>query len=128
MLLKIFKYLTTTIFFLSSIQLAFSNEKIVPIKKPSTKDKDNIIKLTDNFIIPQRKPSNEIENIIEEIVPKIEKNRISKIDGIIIPKNKPLIVKKQRSITKKKSIYYSDIDLNYAKQAITFMEKNCKKS
>ena len=123
MLLKTFKYLLTTIFFLSSIQLAFSNEKIVPIKKPSTKDKENILKLTDNFIIPQRKPSNEIEKIIEEIVPKIEKNRISKIDGIIIPKNKPLIVKKQRLISKKKSTYYSDVDLNYAKQAITFMEK-----
>ena len=113
--------ITTTIFFLSSIQLAFSKEIIVPIKKPTTKYKENILKSTGNFIIPQSKPSNEIEKIIEEIVPKIEKNRISKIDGII-PKNKPLIVKKQRSISKK-SIYYSDIDLNYAKQAISLWKK-----
>ena len=123
MLLKTFRYLITFIFFLSSIQLAFSKEKIIPIKKPSIKNKENILKLTDNFITPQKKPSNEIEKIIEEIVPKIEKNRISKIDGIIIPKNKPLIVKKQRSISRKKSMYYSDMDINYAKQAITFMEK-----
>merc|ERR1712023_324974 len=46
-----------------------------------------------------------------------------KIDGVIIPKNKPLIVKeKLRKIKKQK--FYSDRDLRYAKQAISFMEKS----
>ncbi len=53
----------------------------------------------------------------------IEK-RITKINGIIIPKNKPLIVKKERLRKVKKSRYYSDRDLKYAKQAIAFMEKS----
>ena len=48
----------------------------------------------------------------------------TKINGIIIPKNKPLIVKKERLRKVKKSKYYSDRDLNYAKQAIAFMEKS----
>ena len=66
---KLLKNISIVIFFLTSIQLAFSNE-------------------------------------------------------IIIPKNKPLIVKKERLRKVKKSKYYSDRDLNYAKQAILFMEKS----
>ena len=45
-------------------------------------------------------------------------------DDFIIPKNKPLIVKKERLRKVKKSKYYSNRDLNYAKQAIVFMEKS----
>ena len=55
---------------------------------------------------------------------KIIKKKITKIDGVIIPKNKPLIVKKERLRKITKSKYYSDRDLNYAKQAISFMEKS----
>ena len=104
MLFNSFRYILTTIFFLSTIQLSFSNENIIPIKKPSLKDKENIIIVSDN-LMPLKKPSNQKDDIKDEIVPKIEKNRIAKIDGIIIPKNKPLIVKEKRTSTKKKSIY-----------------------
>ena len=44
--------------------------------------------------------------------------------GIIIPKNKPLIVKQQRLRKVTKSQYYSDRDIKYARQALAFMEKS----
>ena len=58
MLFNSFRYILITIFFLSTIQLSFSNENIIPIKKPSLKDKENIIKVSDN-LIPLKKPSNQ---------------------------------------------------------------------
>ena len=84
--------------------------------------KDALLKnLSSNIIIPKQKPNNQI-NI--EKLEKIIKKKITKIDGVIIPKNKPLIVKQQRLKKVKKSKYYSDRDVKYAKQAIAFMEKS----
>ena len=122
MIHKSIKYLITTIFFLNIIQSAFSTE-ILPKKKPYV-EKDSIKKLLSATIVPKQKPGSKIKNkkILEE--KEIVKKKKAKINGIIIPKNKPLIVKKQRIRKSKKSAYYSDRDLNYAKQAIIFMEKS----
>jgi len=121
MLLKSLKYILATIIFFLSFNLAFSTDLIIPKIKPS-KQKDALLKnLSSNIIIPKQKPNNEI-NIKK--IKKIIKTKITKINGIIIPKNKPLIVKQQRLRKVKKSKYYSDRDVKYAKQAITFMEKS----
>ena len=121
MLLKSLKYILATIIFFLSFNLAFSTDLIIPKIKPS-KQKDALLKnLSSNIIIPKQKPNNQI-NI--EKLEKIIKKKITKIDGIIIPKNKPLIVKQQRLKKVKKSKYYSDRDVKYAKQAIAFMEKS----
>ena len=121
MLLKSLKYILATIIFFLSFNLAFSTDLIIPKIKPS-KQKDALIKnLSSNIIIPKQKPNNQI-NI--EKLEKIIKKKITKIDGVIIPKNKPLIVKQQRLKKVKKSKYYSDRDVKYAKQAIAFMEKS----
>ena len=122
MLIKSIKIFVTLIFFLSTIQSAFSEILIIPKQKPTlTKEK----KYSADFIIPKFKPgtikSKEDKTIAKEKDAKIV---VKKIDGIIIPKNKPLIVKKQRLTTTKKSKFYSDRDLNYARQAISFMEKS----
>ena len=121
MLLKSLKYILATIIFFLSFNLAFSTDLIIPKIKPS-KQKDTLLKnLSSNIIIPKQKPNNQIN------VEKLEKNikkKITKIDGVIIPKNKPLIVKQQRLKKVKKSKYYSDRDVKYAKQAIAFMEKS----
>ena len=117
MLLKSLKYILAIIFFFLSIVLAFSNN-LIPKKKPNLQSDKIANKTIDNLIIPQEKPNNK-----KKIIKKEEK-RITKINGIIIPKNKPLIVKKERLRKVKKSKYYSDRDLNYAKQAIAFMEKS----
>jgi len=122
MLIKSIKIFVTLIFFLSTIQSAFSETLIVPKQKPTlTKEK----KYSADFIIPKFKPgtikSKEDKEIAKE---KDTKIIVKKIDGIIIPKNKPLIVKKERLTSTKKSNFYSDRDLNYARQAIEFMEKS----
>ena len=121
MLLKSLKYILAIIFFFLSIVLAFSND-LIPKKKPNLQSDNIANKKFDNLIIPQEKPNNKKEIIKKE--EKIIEKRITKINGIIIPKNKPLIVKKERLRKVKKSKYYSDRDLNYAKQAIAFMEKS----
>ena len=117
MYLKIF---TIIILFLISFQSAFSNESILPVKKPDLSEENNIKKLVE--IIPLPKPSNEKKRDLKDI--KVTTTEIfNKINGVIIPKNKPLIVKeKLRKIKKQK--YYSERDLKYAKQAISFMEKS----
>ena len=114
------KLLTTIILFFLSFQSAFSNETILPIKKPDLNEKNTTKKIAE--IIPLAKPSEKEDEIQKEI--KITTTEIfKKIDGVIIPKNKPLIVKeKLRKIKKQK--FYSDRDLRYAKQAISFMEKS----
>ncbi len=103
---KLLKIISIIIFFLTSIQLAFSNEIIIPKNKP------NILSL---IIIPQQKPSKNEKKIVGNIK--------KEIDGILIPKKKPIVVKKQRLKLVKKTKYYSQRDFDYAKQAINFMEK-----
>jgi len=121
MLFKTIKNIITTIFFLAIIQSSFSNDLLIPQKKPKLSDDIIKNKITSNIIIPQKKPTKENKQKIER---KVTKKKIAKIKGIIVPKNKPLIVKKQRPRMIKKSRYYSDIDLKYARQAIRFMEKS----
>ena len=123
MLLKSLKYVLTTIIFFLSFVLAFSDELIIPKKKPNLQPDEILKNISINFIIPQEKPNNKKKIIVKNKESKIE-IKITKIDGVIIPKNKPLIVKKARLRKVKKSKYYSDRDLNYAKQAIAFMEKS----
>ena len=119
---KSIKIIITIIFFLASIQLTFSKELILPPSKPALSNELIKKKITNDFIIPQKKPIKK-EKKITKISTKTKENRILKINGIIIPKNKPLIVKKQRTRTIRKSNYYSDRDISYARQAIRFMEK-----
>ncbi len=121
MIFKSIKYITV-IFFLLTVQSAFSTE-ILPKKKPIT-ESNNEKKLINGLLIPVPKPGSitEVKKIIEE--KKKTSKKKTKINGIIIPKNKPLIVRKQRPTKSKKSAYYSDKDLSYAKQAIAFMEKS----
>ncbi len=124
MILKPFNILITTIFFLISIQLSFSTELLIPIKKPLISDEFNKKKISSNLILPQIKPGKDKNQKINQIKDKVKDERIVKINGIIIPKNKPLIVKEKRKRTIKKSRYYSDRDLKYAREAIKFMEKS----
>jgi len=123
MQLKSLKYLLLIVFFLSNTVLALSEIQLIPKKKPNLNEEDILKKKALNFIIPKQKPRSqkEITSITEE--KKIE-IKVTKIDGIIIPKNKPLIVKKERLRKINKSKYYSDRDVKYAKQAIAFMEKS----
>ena len=127
---------------------------IIPLKKPIldkiTKEK----KLTQGVIRPKSKPkidlknknltaeilkpkSKPIEKGVEEKSKKIEKttkeiekktieitkNETNKID-IILPKSKPLVVKKSFTTSKIKSKYYNQRDFDIAKGSIKAMEKS----
>ncbi len=103
--------LLTTIFFFSFFQSSYSNEIIIPKKKPAFKNQ---------IVIPPLKPGtfNEKQSL------KDDKDLPKEIFGILLPPKKPLIVKKQTLRTVKKTRYYSERDFEFAKQAIRFMEKS----
>ncbi len=105
------KLLLTTIFFLSFFQSSYSNEIIIPKKKPAFKSQ---------VVVPPLKPGtfNEKQSLIDD------KDLPKEIFGILLPPKKPLIVKKQSLRTVKKTRYYSERDFQLAKQAIRFMEKS----
>ncbi len=85
------------VFFLYCTFLQASELKIIPLKKPKKK-------------VPKDKKIVKIEE---------EKTKL----GIILPKEKPLVVSKKISKVQKKSKYYRKKDFSLAKKAISAMEK-----
>tara|TARA_Y100000590_G_scaffold94374_1_gene106897 strand:- start:36 stop:2258 length:2223 start_codon:yes stop_codon:yes gene_type:complete len=120
---KLIKFIALNILILINFQLSFADNLILPKKKPDLSKEILEKKISKNLIFPKKKPTldKEKENVETS---KSEIKKITKIDGIIIPKNKPLIVRKQTTRVAKKSSYYSDRDYSYAKQSIQFMEKS----
>ena len=134
------------IFFLKSIILVlllinnlYAEElTIIPLKKPVL---DKIIeqqKLTQGIIKPKSKPIKKIKEQIlskETIKPtpkptkqtkKIQKKLVKKNKketAFLIPKSKPLVVRKKIIKTQKTSKYYRKKDFNFAKKSINAFEK-----
>ncbi len=102
MLKKIIKIIALITVFLLPIQFALSNELILPKKKPALSDEIIKEKIIKGEIVPLKKPSHDDEVQIakkdEEKIQKVTK----KIDGEIIPKNKPLVVNTTKSKKAKK--------------------------
>ena len=100
--------------------------------KPKPKVKIEANKLSKEIIQPKSKPSGknddkETQNIVktkketkEKTLQVVEKKK-TKID-FLIPKSKPLVVKKSTSTIKIKSKYYSQRDFDIAKKSIKAME------
>ena len=93
---------------------------IIPLEKPVLDKAIKEKKISKNIIKPQKKPIKEIAAEIKQVV-EIKKEK-KKYD-IIVPKTKPLIVKKEKSKLKKTSKYYRKKDFALAKKAIAEMEK-----
>ena len=97
--------------------------KIIPLKKPIT-DKasanKNIIK---SIIKPKSKPKD--EKLQEKIVltNKDDKKNKENKSKFLLPKSKPLIVKKETLKLKSSSKYFVKNDFNYAKRSIQAFEK-----
>jgi soluble lytic murein transglycosylase len=87
--------------------------KSKPIKK---KEKQKLLK---EIVKPESKPSEQTK----EIVAKIIKKKVKKIN-FLIPRSKPLIVKKASTAKKTNSKFYSQNDFDIAKKAIQAMEKS----
>ena len=90
---------------------------IIPIKKPILTKKIQSEKVSQDIIRPKSKPSIKREETLTQIVKKVDKI------NFLIPKKKPLIVKKVISSTKTRSKYYSQKDFTLAKKSIAAFRK-----
>ena len=91
------KILAINLLFLSCAIFSYSDEIILPKKKPNLSSELIEKKVSKNILIPKKKP---IKLPIKK--PKKKKNiqkekKVAKVKGIIVPKSKPLIVKKSSS-------------------------------
>ena len=92
---------------------------IIPLKKPILGEAAQSIKIIQGILKPKSKPSKKIEEPKTTIV----KKDLKKIN-FLIPKSKPLVVKKSKSAVKSKSKYYSQKDYGIAKKSIAAMQKS----
>jgi len=78
---------------------AYADEKIIlPQKKPAI-NKDQEGKNIANYLVPLKKPLSKTEEIKTKKIKKLI------VDGEIIPMNKPLVVKTEKTTRAKKSNY-----------------------
>jgi len=89
---------------------------IKPKSKPIKKAKE--VKITEKALKPLAKPSKQDKKKVIKITEKKNEKVI-----FLIPKSKPLIVKKTSTAKKTKSKFYSQKDFNIAKKSIRAMEK-----
>jgi soluble lytic murein transglycosylase len=135
--------ITLVVLTLNSYVLA-EEIKIIPIKKPTLIQEIKEKKITQNILKPAPKPKKKVlkkkvileKKITPESKPKEEKIKTTKIEEkdsqkvaekkekvkFLIPKNKPLVVKKEIKKIEKKSRYYNKKDFALAKKSITAME------
>ncbi len=119
---KIKRILLINLFFLILPLNLSSNELIIPQKKPIISEDIVKISKVKNYLIPLKKP--QIKEKKEVKISKIlENNTKKKVNGIIVPVSKPIIVKKDKLFAQKKSKYFSEKDYRIAKEAIKLMEK-----
>ena len=117
---KIFFFIKSLL--LSSIIIGnvFAAEiSIIPLKKPFLNEESKSEKISQGILKPKPKPSKKKEKPKTTIVKKDQK----KIN-FLIPKNKPLVVKRSKSAVKTQSKYYSQKDYRIAKKSIASMQKS----
>ena len=96
--------LINLIFLVYSLNL-YSDELIVPQKKPIISDILLKKNHASNYLIPQIKPKLVSEEEDNKSATNKKKEVNKKVDGFVLPQSKPLIVKKYKAIVKKKSKY-----------------------
>ena len=123
-----------TLGFLVILSLAYADSLLIfPKKKPQLSKEVMEKRVSKNIIKPKSKPKGKIEITLkkEDLKPlkkpkdqeKVVEKIIEKKLGLILPKSKPLIVKKEIKKKQQKSKYYKQKDFNYAKKAIQLFEK-----
>ena len=100
----------------------YSSElSIIPLKKPILDKQTKEQKISQGIIKPESKPIKKAKEVpAKEVEKKVEK-KVEKVN-FLIPKSKPLIVKKSSTVTKSTSKYYSKRDFDLAKRSIKAME------
>lgn len=121
MILRILKFLIINIIIVNYFNLALGSELILPKNKPIIKKYD--IELNEvNYLLPLKKPIlNQEQAKIEPEEKEISKIA-EKIGDVIIPLPKPIVVTKIKP--PKKSKFYSEKDVERAKNAIKLMEQS----
>jgi len=120
MLQNIFFFIKSFLLILLIISNSYAVEvTIIPLKKPLLNEKIQSEKIYQGITKPKSKPSKIIEKVNNQTVKIIDK----KIN-YLIPKSKPLVVKKTTSRVKDTSKYYSKKDYAIAKKSIQAMEKS----
>ena len=120
--------------FLIILSLAYADNLLIfPKKKPQLSKEVIEKRVSKNIIKPKSKPKAKIEITLkkEDLKPlkkpkdeeKVVEKTIEKKLGLILPKSKPLIVKKEIKKKQQKSKYYRQKDFNYAQKAIQLFEK-----
>ena len=116
---KKFYVLIAVIYFINLLFFAYGENLIIPNKKPQISDEKKVKSQLKTEILPLEKPKIVENKIVEE---KKENN----FTGIIIPKNKPLVIAKKKTVKKIKTIkskFFSKKDFEIAKKSILLMEK-----
>jgi soluble lytic murein transglycosylase len=117
---KIFFFINTLLLSLIIIENLFAAEtSIIPQKKPLLDKVAQDVKISQGILKPKSKPSKKVKKTETIIV----KKDIKKIN-FLIPKSKPLVIKKSKSKVKTQSKYYSQKDYNIAKKSILAMQKS----
>ena len=114
--------LITILCFIILSSNALSDSLIIPKKKPEISSEKKVISELKSEILPLKKPS--LDNKTEAEVKS--KDQDKNILGVILPKNKPLVIAKKKVEKKAKKIkskYYNKKDVEVAKKAISLMEK-----
>ena len=114
---KLLKFTIIYFILFTSSHFVYANEKIIlPEKKPIINKEQTSKKIT-NYLIPLKKPTFETKKT------ELKKEKKLIVNGEIIPRSKPLVVKTKKSVRAKKSKYYSKKDYEIAKIAIKSMEQ-----
>ena len=122
---KIKRILLINLFFLILPLKLSSNDLIIPQKKPIISEDIVKISKVKNYLIPLKKP--QIKEKKEVKISKIlENNTKKKVNGIILPISKPIIVKKDKLFAQKKSKYFNEKDYYVTRggTGIDFRAKN----
>ena len=121
MILRILKFLIINIIIVNYFNLALGSELILPKNKPIIKKYD--IELNEvNYLLPLKKPILAQEEAKIEPEEKEISKIAEKVGDVIIPMPKPIVVTKIKP--PKKSKFYSEKDVERAKNAIKLMEQS----
>jgi len=117
---KIFFLIKSLLFSLIVLDNLYAAEiSIIPLNKPILDKETQNEKISQGILVPKSKPLKKVEKI--EI--KVVKKEVKKIN-YLVPKSKPLIVKKTKPLVKQQSKYYSQRDYDIAKRSILAMQKS----
>ena len=120
--LRIIKLILINIIILNYFNLSTATELIIPKNKPLVNKSD--IELNEiNYLLPKKKPVLvKKKNLSEKDENKKKLTTVKKkVNGVILPLPKPIVVSKVKP--PKKSKFYSKKDVARAKKAISLMEK-----